>query len=656
MLACGACGHGCTAHSDDLAPPFTVEPLGQTLIAGRDFTCHLRSNEALCWGGEYANADPLLGDLQWVENATQIAIGWAYWTSDVERVCAIDHKGRLSCDFDVPDLGPASDVAIGYDHACAVLVETDRVACWPIMRGTRGRRAPQPTFYDVPQTVTVAVNQKHACALTRSGRVVCWGLEGDCPPRWITDFGVGVDISARMDTCVADLEGVVRCLAPTSCPNPWAPDLTQAPDVAHARRVATGNTMNCAVTGSQVRCWPASQLDGEQEDATLLAEPVQFQRDTEVRELALGARHACVLTASGSVECWGNNRLHQLDGPGPTMIDTPRAVPGLVDVSEVHVGFRQSCARQTGGAVHCWGVTNPSDEQWSGLPRRIAALEGVALFGTGGPAGVLTVTGSIEYLSEPAESDDEHPPESYDAQWLGTAMRRGELNRVERTTAPDDSWQLLCAIWNTQPPVCATFAKGSRTPTTAPQVLTGVRDLALCHDQAWLIDTEGEVSLARPLDLEHVRAVELSAPAIGIACRGADACALLEDGAAACWSDTEFSNPLYPDDPIVIPLERAASSLAMGYESACAWSHDGQVECWGALNASSLAFASSRTRVELPATLPGVSDAVRVSISGSHGCVVHTHGGVSCWGFNYEGQAGGGSGEWHKQPVEVPLP
>jgi hypothetical protein len=58
----------------------------------------------------------------------------------------------------------------------------------------------------------------------------------------------------------------------------------------------------------------------------------------------------------------------------------------------------------------------------------------------------------------------------------------------------------------------------------------------------------------------------------------------------------------------------------------------------------------------VPTTLPGISDAVLVSINETHGCVVHTHGGVSCWGRNNEGQAGGGSSEWRKQPVEVPLP
>jgi hypothetical protein len=535
MLACGACGHGCSAHSDDPAPPFTVEPLGQTLIAGRIFTCRLGSNDqGLCWGGNYAPLRPLFVDDRRVENATQIAIGWTHWPMDVEPVCSIDGEGRLSCDFDMPELGLVSDVALGGDHACAVLAETERVACWRITQ----RHVPQPTFYDVPQTVTVAVNHEHACALTRNGRVVCWGFGDDCPPRWISDFGVGVDISAHVDTCVADVEGVVRCLAPTACPSPWAPDLTQAPDVTRARRVATGYSMNCAVTGSEVRCWPVGPADKEQEQAARLLEPVQFRSETEVRELALGVQHACVLTASGSVECWGSNRRHQLDGPGhPLVLETPRAVPGLVDVSEVQVGSSQSCAHQTGGAVHCWGVTGPSHESWSGLPRRISGLEGVALFAGRTEAGVVTVEGSIEYLSEPAESDDEHAPEPYDARWLGAGVPLGELNRVEATSTRDNAWQMLCGIWNTQPPVCATFAFGSRTPTTTPQLLTGVRDLVLCYDHAWLVDKQGDVSLARPQDLEHLRAVELSAPAIGISCRVTSACARLEDGTVACWSE-----------------------------------------------------------------------------------------------------------------------
>ncbi len=645
-----ACSWGCTRHTDDAEPTFAVEPARETLIAGHEFSCHLeRDGEALCWG-DHRSAS-LVVDGEVVTNATQLAIGSTSpesWLEDrprvdVEPVCVIE-AGEVRCDLGTPALGLVSDVALGYSHTCAVLANSDQIACWY-------NRVPEKVLHHVPGAVEVAVNREHACVLTRSGRVVCWGFEVDCPPRWIVDFGIGVDISARVDTCVADIEGVVRCLAPTSCPEAYPSELTRVLGVENARRVATGYTMNCALAGAKVSCWPVSRKEEDEEEAMLLGEPVEFSSDAKVRDLAVGARHACVRTSSG-VECWGSNRDHQLDGPNhPMVIHEPRLVPDLEAVDRIIVGSDQTCARQAGGVVYCWGQRDLPQEWWSGLPRRISRLDGAELFQDRmtGHIGAVTGQHSVEYMFPDESAKD----------WtdLGSALLSSELNRVERTEF-ESGWRLLaCAISNPRPPVCAVFGDPVEPPA-APQALSGVRDLALCNGRAWLVDVEGSVSLARPVDraalIERLSPVELPAPATGISCSGFDACALLENGTVACWSDKQYGST-YPDASLVIPLERAAVGMAMGLHSACAWSHDGHVECWGDPEAPSLGFAAPRTSAEVPRTLPGVHDAIQVSVEISHGCVLHAQGGVSCWGDNTLGKVGGGSGGWKNQPV-VALP
>lgn len=69
----------------------------------------------------------------------------------------------------------------------------------------------------------------------------------------------------------------------------------------------------------------------------------------------VGCAHACALTASGAVECWGRNQFGEL-GDG-TRVDrrVPAPVLGLPPVAEIAVGCAHACARTASGEVWCWG-------------------------------------------------------------------------------------------------------------------------------------------------------------------------------------------------------------------------------------------------------------------------------------------------------------
>jgi hypothetical protein len=645
IIVGGTCAWGCTTHGEEVELSILVEPRQEGLVAGRHFTCQLQDDgEVRCWGRGYAPVGALTVDEVTITNPTRVAIGipMVDWG---EPVCALDRGGKVICSDGVPTIGPAVDVDVGSEFACAVLVDGERVACWalPVLGAVAGEVA----HYQVPQAVEVAVSESHACALTRRGAVICWGLEGGCSPRWMVGFGMGMDIAARIDTCVVDVLGVVRCLPPTSCPAADASWLVRVPGIEGAQQVATGYRTNCAVVEGGVGCWHGSHSN--EEGAPALGEFVQFSSDTQVRDLAVGEDHACVAMASGEVQCWGSNRHHELDGlQHPFVIDAPRVVAGLEDVSEVVVESGQSCARQRGGAIHCWGNVAKMERPWSGTPSRLPRFEGADLFHDSmrGDIGVITREGSLEYLSD--DIRNVLLPEALPDEW----------DDVERTEFDDGERLFACALAPGQPPACSTFGKDWRT-VTAPQVLGGVRDIALCLGRAWVLDPEGSVWLARvrysELPLEYLRRVVLSAPAVDVECFVSEACARLEDGAVACWSDTNIRGSLY-SDPFVVPLSRPSVAMTMGLRTACAWSVDGQVECWGDPEAPALAYASARPTATVPQALANVDDAISVSISHSHGCVAHADGKVSCWGRNDVGQAGFGSGAWRSEPVEVLLP
>lgn len=74
------------------------------------------------------------------------------------------------------------------------------------------------------------------------------------------------------------------------------------------------------------------------------------------KALAVGSEHACLLSGTGEVWCWGRNEEGEL-GDGTT-VDRARPVQvrGLPGPAlEIAAGPQHTCARVEGGKVLCWG-------------------------------------------------------------------------------------------------------------------------------------------------------------------------------------------------------------------------------------------------------------------------------------------------------------
>lgn len=76
------------------------------------------------------------------------------------------------------------------------------------------------------------------------------------------------------------------------------------------------------------------------------------------------ARVAANTTTSTTIMCWGSNRFGQLGVPdagsqvddgGLPISTTPIAVPGLSNIPLVNAGARHECVMTSGGLVDCWG-------------------------------------------------------------------------------------------------------------------------------------------------------------------------------------------------------------------------------------------------------------------------------------------------------------
>jgi len=76
----------------------------------------------------------------------------------------------------------------------------------------------------------------------------------------------------------------------------------------------------------------------------------------EARRVVVGERHSCALTSSGQVMCWGSNEVGQLDRDDAFLVgDLGLAIDGVVDIS---AGYAHTCALGADASVSCWGQTN----------------------------------------------------------------------------------------------------------------------------------------------------------------------------------------------------------------------------------------------------------------------------------------------------------
>lgn len=94
----------------------------------------------------------------------------------------------------------------------------------------------------------------------------------------------------------------------------------------------------------------------------------QTQTITAASSISVGSAHACALTTSGGVKCWGLNGRGSLGNgtiTGPQTCDvnscstTPIDVTGLSsNITAIAAGAYHTCALTTSGGVKCWGENN----------------------------------------------------------------------------------------------------------------------------------------------------------------------------------------------------------------------------------------------------------------------------------------------------------
>ncbi|MCU0277577.1 MAG: hypothetical protein MUE31_01655, partial [Candidatus Nanopelagicales bacterium] len=293
-----------------------------TVAAGDAHTCALRANGTVkCWGFGYFGA---LG------NGT----------------------GKGS-DTPVPvrRIRTATAITAGYQYACAVLAD-GTVKCWGQNWGhqlgrTDLRYALTPVRVTrVRQATAIAAGDDHTCALLSDGTVKCWGYN---------EYGqLG---NGTFSPTFKESDGDPL----------WAPASAWMPvkGIRNATAIAAGGGYEargytCAIlsTGT-VQCWGSNEYgqlgNGTRTDIGVPT-PVSVKGIRNATAIAAGARHACAVLSTGTVECWGRNRLGQLgDGSQSHSRPVPVRVKGIRNATAITAGYSHTCALLADRTVMCWG-------------------------------------------------------------------------------------------------------------------------------------------------------------------------------------------------------------------------------------------------------------------------------------------------------------
>ncbi len=325
-------------------------------LAAWTHTCVADDEGTLCWG---RNADGQLGigaDEAPVSRPVRLMGAVAYTQLCAAEVhsCGLRPDGAIDCwggnsrgqlginsrsarDFPTPVSGDLSFkwLACGGLQTCAV-GKDEELYCWGHNRegqlgqddlaGAADLLVPTPVA--LPRgSAQVAVGQGHACALSASGELSCWGRNDE------GQLGLNSrEPQIRRPTALAGSSAYMS--------------------------ITAGQYHSCAVRRDRrLFCW-GGEFDGRlglgPNGPDRVYEPAQVGSLSDWQRVEINWFHSCGLREGGVLMCWGRNVEGQL-GVGDTATrEVPAPVSGLEGVSAFTVGHLHTCASASGG-TYCWG-------------------------------------------------------------------------------------------------------------------------------------------------------------------------------------------------------------------------------------------------------------------------------------------------------------
>jgi alpha-tubulin suppressor-like RCC1 family protein len=186
---------------------------------------------------------------------------------------------------------------------------------------------------------SVSAGQQRTCARTTLGVVYCWGAT------WVSRTD-GLEISRTQ-------------LTPQLVPN--APAMSW---------VSVGTFTTCGADASGFAyCWeanPRGEMGNGTQDGSI--SPQRVASDLEFIHVSAGIVQTCGVVTNGAGYCWGDNSFGQLGSSPSFLIErcggqllpcatVPKPVFGRQRFTEISTGFgSHACGVTISGNLYCWGL------------------------------------------------------------------------------------------------------------------------------------------------------------------------------------------------------------------------------------------------------------------------------------------------------------
>ena len=329
------------------------EPQWLSVSAGREHTCAMTAEARLaCWG---ANDRGQLGAGDSVERAdaafVQSAVRFLAVSSGGRHTCAIDETQALWCwgandmgqlgdgtlrDRRRPVLmgvqGPFTHVSAGAEHTCAVRGVAEGL-CWGANHAGQigngvdftGALPPTPISGELDFT-SVSSGGTHSCGVANGGSGYCWGgnQTGSLGNGTLIDASVPVNVTGQ------NLFRILR----------------------------VGDTHSCGVDPqARAWCWGNNQFGQVTSRTGLVQGSPTLRSDDSIRDIGVGEHWTCALLVRAGVRCWGV-RWDQTDSDGSHSVSqngwSPEIDSGGAPVA-LSVGTRHACIVTETMRIFCWG-------------------------------------------------------------------------------------------------------------------------------------------------------------------------------------------------------------------------------------------------------------------------------------------------------------
>ena len=286
-------------------------------------------------------------------------------------------------------IGNLQSISMGnISHACG-LTKIGGLKCWGDNRfGQLGlgqntiTQIPSPRTVTLPEVKQVSVGGYFTCVLLTDNTVRCTGnnpqgqlglghLNGMTSFTQIPGLQAKQISSGAYHACAIMMDDTVKCWGSNSLGGLGINNVnvtsTSTPITVPgiiAKKITSGGSVwggtTCAILmDDSVKCWGNNRYGQAGVNVAATTESILVPTtiaNFKAKEIAIGSMHACAITLSNTIQCWGEGGSGQINKSKTTDAIKPTAIHTTKTASQVTVGETETCAMWTDGTYECFGA------------------------------------------------------------------------------------------------------------------------------------------------------------------------------------------------------------------------------------------------------------------------------------------------------------